>query len=184
MRLSHQELRRGDGVFRRGGAGGEIAGYTVSTSARGMFSRVTRRSRGLSDVLADLGGAPVAVAGAAPGQLAAESPDPAAPSVTWFRGSPGPLALQDVDRAALRPDESRRTPGRGEKGGSRVTSRAFAVVAPDGIGAIAPFCDPRPRNRGVEVTRKPALPRTRPEALAATTGPFPAGEPPDWSGSA
>ena len=37
MRLSHQELWRGDGVFRRGGAGGEIAGYTVSMSARGMF---------------------------------------------------------------------------------------------------------------------------------------------------
>ena len=151
------------------------------------ISRVTRRSRGLSDVLADPGGAPVAVAGAPPGQLAAESTDPAAPRRTVRDVAPGisgTLAFQDVDRAALRPDESRRAPGRGKKGGSCVTSRAFAVVTPDGIRAIAPFCDPRPRDRGVEVTRKPTLPRTRPEALAATSGPFPAGGPPDWSGSA
>lgn len=82
------------------------------------ISRVTRRSRGLSDVLADPGGAPVAVAGAPPGQLAAESTDPAAPRRTVRDVAPGisgTLAFQDVDRAALRPDESRRAPGRGKK---------------------------------------------------------------------
>ena len=50
------------------------------------------------------------------------------PSVRWFRGFPGSFTLQDVDCAAVRPDEVRRGPGCGATRRKRWLPRAFKAV--------------------------------------------------------